>query len=265
MSCVQQTGSTASVRGQDPVGDVLLVCTPGDEGESDSEGGMSDDEDEQLAIERHNKLLEKARSVAPISRQGFGVASIEGQQQQRGCARMVVLCTLVRARGCAPSSSSAGSADCAGYNARVNNISAQRLVNEAPAGEHELEGKIAVIVPSLTSPLPSYRRKAMADADAETRAMATNIRTGDESDDDIMAADEDGAAAMIGTAAGEGQQDQTVTMFVDVHYHSHDTGSSEGLGCCRAQITLGIFRWTPARWMHRLLLSRCVSVLCSWS
>ena len=35
----------------------------GGEIESDSEGEMSDDEDEQLAIERHNKLLEKARWV----------------------------------------------------------------------------------------------------------------------------------------------------------------------------------------------------------
>ncbi|WIA28389.1 hypothetical protein OEZ86_010935 [Tetradesmus obliquus] len=33
----------------------------GDDDDSDDEGGMSDDSDEQLAIERHNKLLEKAR------------------------------------------------------------------------------------------------------------------------------------------------------------------------------------------------------------
>lgn len=47
----------------------MFVFLTGEEGEDDDEddddpaGGMSDDEDEQLAIERHNKLLEKARSV----------------------------------------------------------------------------------------------------------------------------------------------------------------------------------------------------------
>lgn len=58
----------------------------------------------------------------------------------------------------------------------------------------------------------------MQDADAETRAMATNIRTGDESDDEMMAADDEGGAGIIGTPAG-GLRRLWYTCFIAKLHH----------------------------------------------
>lgn len=67
------------------------LCAGG-EAESDSEGVMSEDEDEKLAIEKHNKLLEKARSATRLNPAAGSLAGHYDPAPQQKCCRLLSSC-----------------------------------------------------------------------------------------------------------------------------------------------------------------------------